>query len=149
MTSKNKPHNAKKISFTIVDALIVFAILISIAYIIYVHVLGHSISDIGAKCVEIEYSVKIEDVDPDYYSKIKIGDTVKTSDGSRELGAVTSISPIARNQSITVTIKAEAYERNGLYEVNEIKIGVDEQLSIRFLNYAPSEKVKCTHIKVN
>ncbi len=148
MTNKNKPYKSKKISFNIVDVLIVLVILLFLAYIVYVHVLGHSISNIGAQRVEIEYSVKIDNVDMDYYSKIKIGDTVKTSDGAKELGAVTSISPLARDQSITVTIRTVAYEKNGFYEVNDLKIGVDEELSIRFLNYAPSTKVKCTHIKV-
>ena len=148
MTNRNKPYKSKKISFNIVDALIVLAILLSLTYIIYVQILGNSLGNIGANRVEIEYSIKIENVDEDYYSKIKIGDTVKTSDGSNEIGTVISISPMARDQSITVLIRTEAYERNGSYKVNDFKIGINEELSVRFLNYAPSTKVKCTQIKV-
>lgn len=148
MTNKINPRKSKNISFNVVDVLIVLVILLYLAYIIYVHVLGYSITNIGSERVEIEYSVMIEDVDPDYYSKIKIGDTVRTSDGTKEIGVVTSISPLARNQTITVTIRAEAYDKGGSYRVNEQKIGVEEEFYIRFLNYAPSEKVKCTEIKV-
>lgn len=148
MMSRTDPRKTKKVSFNIVDALITLVIILYLAYIVYAHVLGYSITNIGSERVEIEYSVMIEDVDPDYYSKIEIGDIVRTSDGTKEIGVVTSISPLARNQTITVSIRAEAYDKGGSYRVNEQKIDVGEEIYIRFLNYAPSEKVKCTEIKV-
>jgi len=148
MTNKIKPHKVKKFSFNIVDAIITLVILLSLVYIVYVHALGYSISNIGAKQVEIEYTIKIEKVDSDYYSKIKIGDKVRTGDGANVIGTVISISPLGRDNSISVSIRSEAFERNRSYKVNEQKISTEEPFFVRFLNYAPSTKVKCTSIRV-
>ena len=148
MTNKINLRKSKKVSFNLVDALITLVIILYLAYIVYVHVLGHSLSNIGSEKVEIEYSIKIENVDPEYYSKIKVGDIARTSDGTKEFGVIVYISPMVQYRSLTVIIRSEAYTKGESFKVEDKKIGVGEELKLRFLNYAPSGKVTCTDIKV-
>lgn len=149
MTNRNLiQKKAKKVSFNIVDVLICAVLLIFLAYVIFTYAIGGSIRDLKATDVRVEYTVIIEKVIPEYYHEIKIGDTLKSRDGSLPLGKVAGKTEIAEDGSATIIIQSDAHRSQRSYRIGDQKIDPGTKLEIRFPDYAPSSTVKCTSIKV-
>ncbi len=139
----------KKIPFNVIDVLISLFIILSLAYIVYVPILGNSLYNIGAKRVTIEYEIEIhnDDISLQNYKKFQVGDIVWNSDGSHTMGKVTAKYPNA-DGSVSVIISSEAYLRNNIYKIEDAEIYENAVFKIRFPNCAPSDAVKCISIKV-
>ncbi|MBQ9743796.1 MAG: DUF4330 family protein [Clostridia bacterium] len=148
MTDRNKTGKAKKTSFNIVDVLILAVFLFFVAYIIYAHVLGYSVENFGATKVNVEYTIRIEDVSSEYFNKITSGDPVKSNDGSVNMGKVVKKYAISDDGSATILIQSSAYRSNRSYTIGGQTVNPGTELEIRFPDYAPSAKVKCVGIKV-
>ncbi|MBQ8392397.1 MAG: hypothetical protein IJX51_01365 [Clostridia bacterium] len=148
MTDRKKTGKAKKTSFNIVDVLILAVFLFFVAYIVYAHVFGYSLENFGATKVNVEYTVKIDNVPSEYFHKIASGDPVKSSDGSVTMGTVVKKYSISDDGSATIVIQSSAYRSNRSYTVGGQTVDPGTELEIRFPDYAPSTKVKCVGIKV-
>lgn len=149
MTNKGRIKGNKKVSFNIVDILIVAVAIILLAYFIYCVILGNDLSSLGAKRISAEYTLKIENASEEYYNMIFIGDTVKSSDGTVLLGKVIGKSYENTSDSITifVTVSSDLYLKSGTYSIKDKKISEGAVLSIRFPGYSPSKGAECVLIK--
>ena len=149
----NKSKKKKNAVFNIIDIIIVTLLAIFLAYFIYTYVLGNSLYNIGATEVEIEYTLRIDNVRDSYSENIKESHVVKSSDGNINLGRVfyvtTEPSPNGDSCVLYVTIKSSAYMRkNSSINIGGQNLTENMEISLRFPEYFASSAI-ITEIKVN
>lgn len=148
----NKSKSKKRSVFNIIDIIIVALLAIFLAYFIYTYVMGNSLNNIGATEVEVEYTLRIENVRGAHNKNIKVGHAVKTSDEGIFLGNVLSVNRELSEDSngyiLHVTVKSSAYMRkNSSINVDGQRIEENMELPLCFPNYFASSAV-ITEIKV-
>jgi hypothetical protein len=148
----NKSKSKKRSVFNIIDIIIVALLAIFLAYFIYTYVMGNSLNNIGATEVEIEYTLRIENVRGAHNKNIKEGHTVKTSDGNIFLGNVLSVnrefSESGSGYVLYVTVRSDAYMRkNSSINISGQKLVENMEIPLCFPNYFASSAV-ITEIKV-
>ena len=151
MMTRGKSRKSKPRAFNIVDIVIVAVAALTLFYIIYVSVLGNSLSDLGSKKVNIEYIVRVENVSLEGLFTLSEGEAVMSKDGKTELGKIVSLRTFTDvNNVLNAEIRVEtpAHLKKGVYKINDTVLTVDKEISVRFTEYSPSSVVKCTNIRV-
>ena len=152
MMSRSKSKKNRASLLNVIDIVIVLVVAVILAYIVYVNVLGHSLADIGAKKVTIEYTVVIDNFDENNQRLPRVRENVMSADGKTFIGTVSKITvnyPDDRGiTSLEVTVKAQAYVKKGAYRIDKMKIAANDTVSLRFPTYSPSSDVRCIDIKV-
>lgn len=157
MNNNISPKTKKKRAFNIIDFLIVVAVVVALAILVYLFSPWSQIKKLWAQDkVTVDYTVVITDVDKSATTKIKKNDTVTDSVTKNPLGTVTGVEP-SKNSTvldyvkdengdyigvlkenpdkydITVHITAQAdYEEGVGYTVNGCRIAIGEELFLRF-----------------
>ena len=142
----------KRTVFNIVDVIIVAILVVFIAYFIYTYVLGNSLYNLGATEVEVEYTLRIENVRGSYNKNIKEGHTVKASDNDTILGNVLSVNRVLSEHGGTytlyITVKSSAYmQKNSSINIGGQKLEENMEIPLRFPDYFASSAI-ITDIKV-
>lgn len=147
-----KSNSKKKTVFNIIDIIIVAILIVFIAYFVYTYVLDNSLYNLGATEVEVEYTLRIENVRGSYIQNIKEGHTVKSYDNDIILGSVLSTDRVLSEQvdcyTLYITVKSSAYmQKNSSINIGGQKLEENMEIPLRFPDYFASSAI-ITDIKV-
>lgn len=127
-----KQDTKKKISFNLIDALIIILILVGVVALIYMFS-GNDAMELLYSKETIKYEIT---VDGDF----KAGDTLYFKDGRKVLGTIEDVS--TSGDKTVLLISAEAYKKDNDYFVKGQLIRGDAELDIKYGDTAVVCKVK-------
>ena len=160
---KNSTPKKRKFKFNFIDIILLVVILAAVVLLAYIFMSGR-IEGFGSNSMTIEYEVSIMRIREEFRGNINVGDKVVDSVKLMEIGEITNVQysdsvyiiselnsteiryPIyPEHLDMTMTIRAEAVLKDGLYMINGYHIAVGELVSIRVPNF--TESGYCTTIR--
>lgn len=168
MDGKMREKNSQRHRFNWLDALILLALVFLAALAVIKFIPGGTdVSLTNEKKVTIEYTVQIDKLDTDLSLALKSGDAVVDIDSKVNVGMLASIplssayqESIYNEQSggmeivnsekymtVYLTVVADAVETEYGYYVNNTRIAVESEMSLRIAGL--EAEGKCISIKVN
>ena len=146
----NVAPKKKKISFNIIDVLLVVIALSAISVLVFVFNSKDIVKPKGNASVKIEYTVTLSPVREEYINLVKIGDKVVNTAVMESCGEVVSVSnsnynyvginsetgesvltPYPGMKTMVIKIRAAATKTAYGYSVNGFNIVIGEDVSIR------------------
>ena len=159
--ASNYTPKKRFLRFNFVDFILIVIILLFVATLIYIFAPFSHIKELTSdKNLIVEYTVEVIGVDEEFINKIKENDIVINSVSKNNMGTVTAVDyntksselqlqynveknsyegilveyPNKYNVIITITANAKYLEESGYY-VNDCRIAVGENMSLRFPDY--------------
>lgn len=155
--------NPKKHKFNFIDIILLTVILAAVVLLVYIFMSGR-IESFGTPSVLVEYKVSITRIREEFRGNVNVGDKVVDSVKLMSIGEVTDVQysssifivselnstdlqyPIyPEHLDMTITIRAEADIKNGMYLIDGYRIAVGELVSIRVPDF--TETGYCIAIK--
>lgn len=146
----------RKHKFNFIDIILMTVILAAVVLLVYIFMSGR-IESFGTQSVLVEYQVSITRIREEFRGNVNVGDKVVDSVKLMSIGEVIdvqyspSISIISESYAgdlkypiypehldMTITIRAEADMKNGMYQIDGYRIAVGELVSIRVPNFTES-----------
>jgi hypothetical protein len=159
----NVGQKKKKISFNLIDVILVVIALASIAVLVFLFNNKEIVKPNGKENVKIEYTVTLSPVREEYINLVKIGDKVINTAVMENCGEVVSVSnsdyyyvgtnsetgesvstPYPGMKTIVIKIRATATKTAYGYSVNGFDIVIGEDVSIRVPDFTGTGK--CTSV---
>lgn len=159
----NVGQKKKKISFNLIDVILVVIALAAIAVLVFLFNNKEIVKPNGKENVKIEYTVTLSPVREEYINLVKIGDKVINTAVMENCGEVVSVSnsdyyyvgtnsetgesvstPYPGMKTIVIKIRATATKTAYGYSVNGFDIVIGEDVSIRVPDFTGTGK--CTSV---
>lgn len=159
----NVGQKKKKISFNLIDVILVVIALAAIAVLVFLFNNKEIVKPNGKENVKIEYTVTLSPVREEYINLVKIGDKVINTAVMENCGEVVSVSnsdyyyvgtnsetgesvstPYPGMKTIVIKIRATATKTAYGYSVNGFDIIIGEDVSIRVPDFTGTGK--CTSV---
>ncbi len=155
----NNAGKKKKISFNIIDVLLIVIALVAASVLIFFFNNRNIVKPKGNESVQIEYTISVSPVREEYINLIKIGDNVINTSVMESCGEVLNVTnsdyihigtdtstgnsvstPVSGFKTMIIKIKATAVKTEHGYTVNGCDIVLGKDITFRVPDYTGTGK---------
>lgn len=152
--SKVKKEPGKKFALNFIDFILIAVIIIAAGMLIFIFTSRDVVNTSGGQSAAVEYTVRIDPMNEEFKSLVKVGDKVFDADKLYAIGEVTDISystayykgtdkatgAIKLSEypgmvSMTITVRVNASVSDGGFSVSDYSIAVGREMNIRTPNF--------------